>query len=63
MLLINERLDKLAAARVNFQAQGMLDGSLFGESHADISASDSTNENDDGGPVESPDILAEVKLA
>ncbi|PBK82674.1 hypothetical protein ARMGADRAFT_1140721 [Armillaria gallica] len=47
MLLINEQLDKLAAAW----------------SHADISASDSTNENDDGRPVESPDILAEVKLA
>ncbi len=32
ILLINERLDKLAAARVNFEARSMLDGSIFGAS-------------------------------
>ncbi|PBK58686.1 hypothetical protein ARMSODRAFT_991269 [Armillaria solidipes] len=57
MLLINEWLDKLAAAQVDFQAQGMLDSSLFGKSHTDVSAPDSTDENDDGGPVESLDML------
>ncbi|PBK83357.1 hypothetical protein ARMGADRAFT_1055759 [Armillaria gallica] len=63
MLLINERLDKLAAVRVDFQVRGMLDGSIFGISHVEASTPDSINENDDGGAVESPGILAEVKLA
>ncbi len=64
MLLINERLDKLAAIHVNFQAQKMLTDSLFGSepSQADTPATD-TNEDDDGDAVESPDVLAEVKLA
>ncbi|KAK0432234.1 hypothetical protein EV421DRAFT_2024116 [Armillaria borealis] len=55
MLLINERLDKLAAAWVDFQMWGMLKDSLF--------SSVNINEEDDGDAVDSPDVLAKVKLA
>jgi hypothetical protein len=65
MLLTNQRLDKLAASRVDFQTRGMLDGPLSnrgiqaplpeGEEHHD--------DDDDGGAVETRDILGEVTLA
>lgn len=38
MLLINQRLDKLAAARVDFEARGMLKGSLFSSTVASLLA-------------------------
>ncbi|PBK74578.1 hypothetical protein ARMSODRAFT_985796 [Armillaria solidipes] len=62
ILLINECLDKLAAARVNFQAHGMLDGLIFGTSAEEKQGGD---EDDDGRSVDMvcPDILGEVKLA
>ena len=31
MLLINQRLDKLAAARIDFKNRGMLDGTCLGD--------------------------------
>ncbi|KAK0191768.1 hypothetical protein F5146DRAFT_981835 [Armillaria mellea] len=63
MLLINERLDKLNAARVNFQAHGMLDGSLFEGQVEDVNHG--AEEDDDGGAVDTfnGNILGEVKLA
>ncbi|KAF8172991.1 hypothetical protein K438DRAFT_1611198, partial [Mycena galopus ATCC 62051] len=33
MLLINQRLNKLAAARVDFTSRGMMDGALLSHDH------------------------------
>lgn len=65
MLLVNEHLDKLAAARVDFQMQGMLKDSLFGSVSEVVMRppSPDINKDDDGDAVNSPDVLAEVKLA
>jgi hypothetical protein len=72
MLLTNQRLDKLAAARVDFQAWGMLDGPLFGaglgeEAAVQVPAASCTaleddHDDDEGGAVDG-DVLAEVLLA
>ncbi|KAG6809101.1 hypothetical protein H0H92_001624, partial [Tricholoma furcatifolium] len=65
MLLINQRLDKLAASRVDFQRRGMLAGSLF-QTPQDLVppqiASDE-DDDDDGGAVDRRDIWGEVVLA
>ncbi|KAF8872810.1 hypothetical protein BD779DRAFT_1613747 [Infundibulicybe gibba] len=91
MLIINQRLDKLAAMRVNFQARGMLNGPLFdpislpedGGSPVDTTdidggannkpsdsnidgaddESDSDADDNDGGGLDSQNIIGEVKLA
>lgn len=64
MLVINERLDKLAATRVDFRIRGMLDSSLFGDTAMGVPSSDlNDNEDDDADAVESAEVLAEVKLA
>ena len=74
MLLINQRLDKLTAAQVDFEARGMLCGTMFSqEDHLD-------NDNDipphedaigelnnrqrelDWGIVQGPRVEASVKL-
>jgi hypothetical protein len=69
MLLTNQRLDKLAADRVDFQARGMLDGALFGA--GDVAAVqvpaasrkvEDDHDDDEGGAVDG-DELAEVLLA
>ncbi|KAK0449354.1 hypothetical protein EV421DRAFT_1889156 [Armillaria borealis] len=59
MLQINERLDKLHAAHVNFQVCGMLNGSMFGTMDLDISTL--PDEDDNGGEVDTfhGDILGE----
>lgn len=71
MLVTNQRLDKLAAARVNFQTRGMLNASIFSghDPPADVQPPpttqpevDTNNEDDDGGAVDG-DILGEVTLA
>ncbi|OCH90190.1 hypothetical protein OBBRIDRAFT_878691 [Obba rivulosa] len=51
MLLTNQRLDKLVAANVHFEAQGLLCGPL---------QKDEDNESDDEGVVDGPMIHAEV---
>lgn len=48
MLLINQRLDKLAAARVDFSNRGMLKGSLF----ASVMAAGSTTLDDNEPSLE-----------
>ncbi len=66
MLLINERLDKLAAMRIYFRVRGMLAGTLFGPPlPVDKSPVREDNDDDDGGDVDAAQrkILGEVKLA
>ncbi|TFK58959.1 hypothetical protein BDN72DRAFT_873109 [Pluteus cervinus] len=71
MILSVQRTTKLKAARINFQARGMMDGSLFDTAeesdsepedeqlaHAQVDA-----EDDDGDASDCKDILGEVKLA
>jgi hypothetical protein len=67
MLLTNQRLDKLAAARVDFRTRGMLSAPLFGESiepepPGPPPSVDDAEDDDDGGAVEG-DVLGEVILA
>ena len=69
MLVTNQRLDKLAAARVNFQARGMLSSSIFDQHDqhdqpplATHPSDDTNNEDDDGGAVDGT-VLGEVTLA
>lgn len=66
ILLTNQRLDKLAAARVDFTARGMMDGALLplplppvGEDLPD----DPDDDQIDHGDVPGPTCLGEVKLA
>jgi hypothetical protein len=75
MLLTNQRLDKLGAAYATFKARGMLEGSVLDAAYAsldlspgDDSDSDGLEDEDDeeqyeGGPVDGPWVLGEVKLA
>ncbi|KAJ6626555.1 hypothetical protein B0H10DRAFT_2211156 [Mycena sp. CBHHK59/15] len=63
MLTINDRLDKLAAARVDFEDRGMLAGPTA-RPLAPAPAPDPTeDEDDDGGASDQRDILGEVTLA
>ncbi|KAF8957103.1 hypothetical protein BDZ97DRAFT_120310 [Flammula alnicola] len=64
MLVTNQRLDKLAAARVDFRARGMLKTPLFGETEVTEPGPPSMppEEDDDGGAVDE-DILGEVILS
>ncbi|KAG6808987.1 hypothetical protein H0H92_002077 [Tricholoma furcatifolium] len=61
MLLINQRLDKLAASRVDFERRGMLLSALF--EAQDPLVTQNNNEDDDGGAVDRRDIWGEVALA
>jgi len=64
MLVTNQRLDKLAAARVDFQARGMLDR-RFGplDPPPDPPANNLQDEEDDDGGAVDGDIDSEVILA
>ncbi|KAG6809100.1 hypothetical protein H0H92_001623 [Tricholoma furcatifolium] len=63
MLLTNQRLDKLSAARVHFKEAGLLNGSLFSRLPSPpLITTLNEDEDDDGGGVDG-DILGEVKLA
>lgn len=65
MLTTNQRLDKLAASRVDFQARGMLQGSMFDGNLVPPEPpplQEVDDDDDDGGAVEG-DVLGEVKLA
>ncbi|KAJ7200733.1 hypothetical protein B0H12DRAFT_1288754 [Mycena haematopus] len=62
MLTINDRLDKLAAARVNFTARGMMTGPTAHPLPAPVAPPDADEDND-GGPSDERKILGDVKLA
>ena len=57
MLVTNQRLDKLTAARNNFIARGM----LLPERGPPPGFHD--DEDDDGGPTDGDRVLADVRLA
>ncbi|KAJ7249322.1 hypothetical protein C8J57DRAFT_1356642 [Mycena rebaudengoi] len=67
MLLTNQRLGKLAAARVDFTARGMLDGSLLPPPPPRESSSPPPDNPDDDrvdhGAIDGPTCIGEVKLA
>ena len=64
MLVTNQRLDKLAAARVDFQARGMLDWRLRPpDLPPDLPANNLSDEEDDDGGAVDGDIDSEVILA
>lgn len=66
MLLTNQRLDKVAAARVDFVARGMLDGSCLAAAHIPPEPPDPVPPEDDGADAEdAPGMtsLGDVKLA
>jgi hypothetical protein len=62
MLVTNQRLDKLAAARVDFRARGMLKTPLFGEADVPQAELLTPDDDDDEGAVDD-DILGEVILS
>lgn len=64
MLTINQRLDKLAAAAVDFASRGMLVGTPLQAAHLPPSEAeiDEDEDEDEGGPVEGP-VLNHVVLA
>ena len=66
MLLINQRMDKLAAARVNFTAHGMLLSHNL-DQWVSVPSLNTIQENDEGLEIEDTDdreaYLGEVKLA
>ncbi|KAF8155158.1 hypothetical protein K438DRAFT_1863011 [Mycena galopus ATCC 62051] len=62
MLTINDRLDKLAAARVDFAARGMLSGPITYPVPPPAAPLPS-EEDDDGGPSDERKVLGDVKLA
>ena len=64
MLVTNQHLDKLAAARVDFQACGMLDWWLGPpDPLPDLPANNLLDEEDDDGGAVDGDIDSEVILA
>jgi hypothetical protein len=66
MLLINQRMDKLAAARVNFAARGMLDGHNLGTWRPGPSLATIPEDGEDLDTEDvddRPSYLGEVKLA
>ncbi|KDR77955.1 hypothetical protein GALMADRAFT_94455 [Galerina marginata CBS 339.88] len=63
MLVTNQRLDKLAAARVDFRARGMLDTPLFGEVDVNAPGPPMPPDDDDDGDAVDGDILGEVILS
>ncbi|KAJ6565156.1 hypothetical protein DFH09DRAFT_1474524 [Mycena vulgaris] len=69
ILLTNQRLDKLGAARVDFTARGMMSGALLPlplppqSERASVPPEDPNDERVDQGEVAGPTCLGEVKLA
>ncbi|KAJ6558960.1 hypothetical protein B0H10DRAFT_2240667 [Mycena sp. CBHHK59/15] len=67
MLTINDRLDKLAAARVDFVDRGMMAGPsarpLAAPAPPPPAADNEDDDNDDGGASDEREILGEVTLA
>ncbi|KAK7001906.1 hypothetical protein R3P38DRAFT_3283720 [Favolaschia claudopus] len=65
MLTINDRLDKLAAARVDFTERGMLDGPAARQLASSSAAPTADRDDDDEelGSTDELEFLGEVKLA
>ncbi|KDQ16594.1 hypothetical protein BOTBODRAFT_54024 [Botryobasidium botryosum FD-172 SS1] len=67
MVQTNERLDKLEAAHADYTARGMLRGTAYMAALAEVARTpnqvDVEGEDDDGGPLFDPDVLADVRLA
>ena len=64
MLLTNQQLDKLAASHVDFQARGMLKAPLLDYGSPPLVPDLVQDVNDDdGGAIDTRDILGEVTLA
>ncbi|KAJ7750937.1 hypothetical protein DFH07DRAFT_869023 [Mycena maculata] len=69
ILLTNQRLDKLAAARVDFAARGMLDGALLPpppplrNGSASPAPENPDDDHVDNGAIEGATCIGEVKLA
>ncbi|KAF7350320.1 hypothetical protein MVEN_01336500 [Mycena venus] len=70
MLTINERLDKLAASRVDFVERGMIPGTVSSHSFPPSFTNDRTPrpphndaDDDDGGASDRRDVIGEVVLA
>ncbi|KDQ11751.1 hypothetical protein BOTBODRAFT_46186 [Botryobasidium botryosum FD-172 SS1] len=63
----NQRLDKLEVARAEFAARGMLHGTAYTAALAEATGmpnqADIEGENDNGGPLFDPNVLADVRLA
>jgi hypothetical protein len=63
MLLTNQRLDKLAASRVDFSTRGMLNEPLLTHDNFPPPPNDyNNNDDDDGGAIDTRNIIGEVKL-
>ncbi|KAH9848231.1 hypothetical protein C2E23DRAFT_740030, partial [Lenzites betulinus] len=62
MLLTNQHLDKLAAARSDFTTRSMLQGAWVHDPAVLIDVDAAVQEDDDGGPVDA-DVLGKVTLA
>ena len=64
MLVTNQRLDKLAAVRINFQARGMLTSSIFDRPDPQLLPviQPVDDDDDDGGAIDG-NVLGEVILA
>ena len=63
MLVTNQRLDKLAAARVDFRAHGMLKTPLFREADVPPAGRPTADDEDDDEGAVDEDILGEVILS
>ena len=63
MLVTNQRLDKLAAARVDFQARGMLKTPLVGQVNVPQAGPPAHLDDDDDEGAVDDDILGEVILS
>ncbi|KDQ16869.1 hypothetical protein BOTBODRAFT_106422, partial [Botryobasidium botryosum FD-172 SS1] len=68
MMQTNQRLDQLEAARTDFTSRGMLRGSVYMAAVAEASGIPTQfdlviDEDDDGGPVFDPNVLADIQLA
>jgi hypothetical protein len=63
MLIINDRLDKLAAVRVDFTERGMLKAPAARPPVAGPAPAAPAVDNDELGATDEPYILGEVKLA
>jgi hypothetical protein len=64
ILLTNQRLDKLAASRVDFHARNMLDKPLLIHNDIPLPPNGHVNdEDDDGGAIDTCSIIGEVTLA
>jgi hypothetical protein len=64
MIPTNQRLDKLAAVRVDFRARGMLRAPVFGELvEPEPHPPETLNEEEDDGGAVDDGVLGEVLLA